>query len=583
MQALRRAGLVVVFLVAGCDSAPCVRGETQRCLCSGGRDGVQVCLAGGEGWDWCECGPDDTDSGTPGEDGGVPTDGARPGVDGGDVDAGSPLRPPPQTCTEVDYPGTVHNVVDDGVAIDTNADQTAILQRIVDNANSGDVIRFPGLGAGHYVRMDGPVRITKPIVLLGSGDDSALEIRTRNGFIINADQVVVDGLFITGTGYGDVDLSQGAIRWGTASASDFRSGITVRRNRITDNPASALTARYWRDVLVECNTMERLTYGGVFLSVTHDVVIRHNVIREIGDNPESVRERGTSGAIIAYPILVTAAGGLAGSPATWALIYDNVLESAEWQGIHNHGCHDFIAFDNLLVDQTHGLQGVAYSYGSMPRFRFTGQMYINNEIRNTRTYIAAIDKADDARFIGNRVTGTYARSNDMMRVFGSSSGATVYGNRVDVSTAFQADGIVRIFDATGPNDAYYVGRNFVDGVRTDAVLFSGRGSGPGAPVEAPPAPVDVRLEPSTEGAWLTWDFGEDPHDSFEVEVDSGDGWTPRAFRPPASNAMARTLENNDAYEGFNAREYFLRNFAGDRVRIRANNRLASSDWVEASL
>jgi hypothetical protein len=260
------------------------------------------------------------------------------------------------------------------------------------------------------------------------------------------------------------------------------------------------------------------------------------------------------------------------------LIYDNYLQKAEWQGIHNHGCEDFVAFDNQLVDQTHGLQGVAYA-GSEPS-RFEGQIYLNNTVLDTRKYAAAITIADGALFVGNRIGGTHGGGNDIVRIWGNTSEATVYGNSIAVTTPLDAERIVRIYDLTGPNTDYYVGRNSVDGIANDHVVTEQTSGSAGPTPALPAAPEDVRVTASQGGTWLTWSFGSDPHDSFEVEHSlDGVSYEPVAFRPPVRQSVTLELPSNPNYEPFNPLEYFLSGIDSGWVRIRANYRLGSSPWV----
>ena len=54
-----------LLVLAGCPPAVqvCEPGETQTCVCGGGASGGQVCEVDGQGWDDCDCGSGDDDSG----------------------------------------------------------------------------------------------------------------------------------------------------------------------------------------------------------------------------------------------------------------------------------------------------------------------------------------------------------------------------------------------------------------------------------------------------------------------------------------------------------------------------------------
>ncbi len=67
-----RLGWVVVcgMMLGGCEGMLCEPGETQRCVCSGNREGGQVCAEDGQRWSLCDCsaGDDDDTAGTDDDD-----------------------------------------------------------------------------------------------------------------------------------------------------------------------------------------------------------------------------------------------------------------------------------------------------------------------------------------------------------------------------------------------------------------------------------------------------------------------------------------------------------------------------------
>jgi hypothetical protein len=428
---------------------------------------------------------------------------------------------------------------------------------------------------------------------------------------IASSDILIDGLRLMGTEYGEgIQRNMTGINVSGLSSKQRYANITIRNSWIQRYRGNGIRIDLAKDVVIDNNRIEDVTFGGIFFVSVDHALINNNVVEDIGDpevgsafHPEPDRDYA-----IAYPIVVTSEATEEYPHSTNILIQNNIVRhNPVWAGIMNHGGDNVGVFDNEVYDCDFAYALTYSGHITDHPLASTRTWFINNyaEIapRSAQWFIGPNEGGSiNHAAIGNVYTGTATSigsntskkpSIGPMSVWNQDGLVFTYNS---FSGPFDADNRAIRWstmdhrDAAGPIlNVSRTGNDLGGGIETfefdtthcgettpeDCILAP--------PAAAPSAPTNLKAIQTGHGVLLTWtNTTGNGHDSFYIEqsLDGVTEWTRVAFRPP-DDGHWDFGSTNPHWQAFNPLSYLHREAINGFYRIRAQNGEQTSPWSKA--
>ena len=492
------------------------------------------------------------------------------------------------------------------------SDETDAIQALLDKADPGDAFYFPATDAFYGIGKPG-LTLNKPVRLYGDGWETGGAGRHRDsvgtfstsvlrnvdagswsGVMVNieTDDVLIDGLRFSGESYVGNAMSDGRlvrVLGADATSGDRYQNITIR-NSWLEGAERVLWFERVEDFIVDNTHVQEGVYSLIFIKLSKRGMIRRTNYWDSGDPPVGGRawSGGNNPTGDGYGLVVTTPRDQPDRSEDM-LLYDNWgRDIALWFADHNHGCDQYLSFNNLVETSRYAFSGSSFNtadYGQI-----YNQWYLNNTALDTRLESSLdLSPTGFAFTAGHYLDGFYTIGNIARRTDGKTHRSATfrakgrYGGLGGVYTWNEIHGPAETPHLKAINNPTMVAaHNTIDG---DPMQVSGSYDDTASQYAAPQPPTDLQAAPTAEGVELTWRYPEsETHDSFYVEwsADGSSSWQRVAFTPPNNGIFDFDAPTNPHWEPYDPLRWVDRDHRDGFYRIRANNGDKTSDWSDVA-
>lgn len=228
-----------------------------------------------------------------------------------------------------------------------NSQSGTTLQALIDAASPGGTVDCTGLS------FTAGATINKALTLL----NGTVSVSFGMALIVAADSVTIDGTSLSGAGHSTFSNSVRGISV-NGTAADRISGLVIRDTTVSNFPGHGMYIRYASGALITGNTVEDISYTGIFMLSDLNSTVSNNTIVRIG-NVWGLIDPNRN----AYGIATTKLDGAAEVRSTGTIITGNTIgingEVASgvptWHALDTHGGIDHEWTNNQVYGSNRGI------------------------------------------------------------------------------------------------------------------------------------------------------------------------------------------------------------------------------------
>lgn len=288
-------------------------------------------------------------------------------------------------------------VTDYGAKPDDAIDDTAAIQRAMDDARPGDWVVFP---PGRYLQ-SATLRLTRPqITLWGEGATVHATAPADQAIVLQADETRMYGFTLTATG--DVRTAPAEasriVAFGGTAPGNYIRGVVIQNNRIVPLTEAAGTP-----------TSNSTSGAGILLIAVRDFSVANNVVRRTLSDGIHITGGSRNGRVVGNQVSQTGDDMIAVVSYIEADWETRAMQSLAWLKEHQASTRvqDVWVSDNVVSDPYWG-RGLAVVGGERISF-------VNNQVSRS-TVAAGILVARDAGYVTHGVSDVLVQGNTITDV-----------------------------------------------------------------------------------------------------------------------------------------------------------------------